>query len=432
MRPSPEPVDLLIHGARQIATCAGDPLRPVRGTAMRDPGLIADGAVAIRDGRIVAVGTGTALAAQYQAGTLLDARGGIVCPGFVDPHTHAIYAGDRVGEFEQRLAGASYLDIMAAGGGIASTMRATRQATPDELIAQTTRRLDIMLALGTTTIEIKTGYGLATAHELALLEAIEQLARRHPATIVPTFLGAHAIPPEYHDRRDAYVELIVTEMIPQVAAWYRSSWFARTRPAARLFIDVFCEQNAFTVPELERILQAGVQHGMRPKAHVDQFTPLGGVVAALRLGAASVDHLEVTNEADIALLASSDTVGVVIPAANVNLGLPHHAPARRMIDAGVALALCTDLNPGSAPCYSMPLVMGLACRFMKLLPAEAMCAATLNAAHAIGLGAETGSLQPGKRADLLIADVPDYRHLAYYLGGNPVHTVVVNGRVHHS
>ncbi|GAB4127760.1 MAG: imidazolonepropionase [Roseiflexaceae bacterium] len=423
---TPEPIDCLILNAAQVVACAAD--RPQRGAALRDPQIIPHGAVAIHADRIVAVGPQVDLLARYQARQQVDAAGGVICPGFVDPHTHAIYAGDRVAEFEQRLAGATYLEIMAAGGGIASTMRATRAADLDQLIAQTRQRLDIMLALGTTTIEIKTGYGLSLEHELRLLEAIEQLAQQHPATIVPTFLGAHALPPEYREQREAYLDLVVEQMIPAVDRWYRHSWFARSQPQIPLFIDIFCEQSAFQVAELERVLAAGQAYGMRPKAHVDQFTSLGGVAAALRLGAASVDHLEVTSAADIALLAESDTIGVVIPAANVNLGLNHHAPARQMIDAGVALALCSDLNPGSAPCYSMPLVMGLACRYMKILPAEALIAATLNAAYAIGLGAQVGSLQPGKQADLLIIQAPDYRHLAYYLGGNPVRQVIKAGQ----
>lgn len=418
-------IDLLIHSASQLVTCASD--GPKRRAALREVGVIADGAVAIDSGRIVAVGPTSALRSIYQARETIDALGCVVCPGLIDPHTHAAYAGDRVGEFEQRIAGASYLEIMEAGGGIASTMRATRDASLDQLIAETRARLDILLALGTTTVEIKSGYGLDPAHELKMLLAIESLAQSHPIEIVPTFLGAHAIPPEYRDRSDAYVDLVIGQMLPQVAAWYRSSWFARQRPQAQLFIDVFCERSAFSLAQMERVLVAGARHGMRPKAHVDQFTSLGGVTLALQLGAVSVDHLEVTTEDEIAMLAQTDTLGVVIPAANVNLGLPHHAPARQMADAGVALALCTDLNPGSAPCYSLPLVMGLACRFMKLLPSEALNAATINAAHAIGMGDTIGSLEVGKQADLLIATVPDYRHLAYYMGGNPVRQVVKRG-----
>ncbi len=420
-------VNLLIHSATQLITCAAD--GPKRGANLCDIGMIPDGALAVTNGEIVAVGASSVLRSTYSASQEIDASGMVVCPGFVDPHTHAVYAGDRVNEFEMRVGGASYLDIMAAGGGILSTMRATRGANLDALVAQTRRRLDVLLALGTTTVEIKTGYGLEPNHELKLLQAIELLASSHPIEIIPTFLGAHAIPPEYAERSDDYVELVVQEMIPRVADWHRNSWFAQQRPDDALFIDVFCERHAFSAAQTQRILAAGFAAGMRPKAHVDQFTSLGGVAIAIQLGAISVDHLEVTNADDIALLAQSDTIGVVIPAANVNLGVPHHAPARDLVDAGVALALCTDLNPGSAPCYSLPLVMGLACRYMKLLPAEAFNAATINAAYAIGCGDRLGSLEIGKQADILVLDVPDYRHVAYYLGGNPVQQVVKNGRV---
>lgn len=418
-------IDLLIHSAAQVVTCASAG-GPKRGAAMRDPGIIPGGAVAVDGGRIVAAGPSDALRAEYQAAQEIDANGKVVCPGFVDPHTHVVFAGDRVAEFEQRIAGASYMEIMAAGGGIAFTTRATRAASVAQLVAETRPRLAAMLALGTTTAECKSGYGLDTASELRILETIAALDQAQPIELVPTFMGAHALPPEYAGRADHYVDLVVNDMIPAAAAWYHASHFAaRGTP---FFADVFCEQNAFDVAQSRRVLLAAQAAGMRVKAHVDEFTALGGLDMALELGATSVDHLDATEAEGIARLAASDAVGVVIPAVNFNLGSTHFANARAIIDAGAALALTTDINPGSAPCPSMPLVLAIACRYQRLLPAEALVAATINAAHAIGLGARLGSIEPGKQADLLVVAAPDYRHLAYQFGGNLVERVIKRGQ----
>ena len=419
-------VDLLIHSAAQLVTCAS-PGGPKRGAAMRDVGVSADAAVAIDAGTIVAVGPSAALRASYSAAHEIDASGKTVCPGFVDPHTHVVFAGDRVAEFEQRIAGASYMQIMAGGGGIAFTTRATRAASLEQLVAETRPRLAAMLRLGTTTAECKSGYGLDTASELRMLAAIAALDQQQPIELVPTFMGAHALPPEFAGHPDDYVNLVVEEMIPAAAAWYRSAHFAaRGTPC---FADVFCEQNAFDVAQSRRVLLAARAAGMRLKAHVDEFSELGGLAMALELGAVSVDHLDASGPDGIARLAHSDAVGVVIPAVNFNLGSTHFANARAMIDAGAALALTTDINPGSAPCPSMPLVLAIACRYQRLLPAEALAAATINAAHAIGMGQCLGSLEPGKQADLLIIAARDYRHLAYQFGGNLVEQVIKRGQV---
>jgi imidazolonepropionase len=419
-------IDLLIHSAAQLVTCAS-PGGPRRGTAMADVGLIAQGALAIQGEQIVAVGPTEALRAQYTANAEIDASGKVVCPGFVDPHTHVVYAGDRIGEFEQRIRGTSYLEIMAAGGGIAFTTRATRAASLEQLVAETRPRLDAMLALGTTTAEIKTGYGLEHSAELRQLAAIAELDQAHLLDLVPTFMPAHALPPEYGGQADAYLDRVIEEMLPAAAAWYAASHFAAV--GTPLFADVFCERNAFDVAQSRRVLEASRSLGMALKAHVDEFTELGGLAMALELGATSVDHLDVTGEAGIALLAQSNSVGVVIPAVNFNLGSTHFANARAMIDAGAAIALTTDINPGSAPCPSMQLVMAIACRYQRLLPAEALVASTINAAHAVGLGGRVGSLEVGKQADLLIIDATDYRHLAYQFGGNLVERVVKRGCV---
>lgn len=416
--------DLIVHSAQQLVTCAS-PDEPKRGAALRDVGLIANGAVAVADGRIVAAGPTASVAAEYDAAHVIDASGKVVCPGFVDCHTHAVYAGDRLDEFEQRIAGATYLEIMAAGGGIRSTVRATRSASQSELLAEAGERLDAMLRLGTTTVEIKTGYGLDSATEMKMLAAIAALAENHPADIVPTFLAAHAIPPEYEGRADAYIDWVIADMLPQAARWYESSPFARL--GRRFCADVFCEMGAFTLEQSWRLLEAGRALGLGMRAHVDEFHALGGVTMAVQLGALSADHLDVTSGVEIDLLAASNTVGVIMPAVNFHLGSAHYANARALIDAGAVVALATDLNPGSAPCLSLPLVMAMACRLQKLLPAEALNACTLNAAHALALGGEVGSLEVGKQADMLILNTPDYRQLMNMLGGNLVETVIKRG-----
>ncbi len=418
-------VDLLIHSAAQLVTCAA-PNGPERGRALQDVGIIVDGAIAVAGGQIAAVGTTDELRAAWLAERQIDAAGKVVCPGFVDPHTHVVYAGDRVHEFEMRIQGATYLEIMAAGGGIAATTAATRAATPAQLVAETRTRLDAMFALGTTTAEVKSGYGLDTETELKILRAIAELDRTHPVDLVPTFMGAHALPPEYAGRTDDYVNLVVGEMLPAVAEWYRSSPFAAR--GVPLFADVFCERNAFDVAQSRCVLEVAKKLGMRTKAHVDEFTALGGVAMALDLGATSVDHLDVTGEEDVVRLAASSTIGVLIPAVNFNLGSTHFADARGMADAGAAIALTTDINPGSAPCPAMPLVMAIACRYQRLLPAEALNAGTINAAHAIGLADRLGSLEVGKQADILIVNAPDYRHIAYQFGGNLVEQVIKRGQ----
>ncbi len=418
-------VDTLIHSATQLVTCAS-PDGPKRGPTLADVGLIPDGALAIQDGRILAVGPTAELRARYTGRQEVDASGKVVCPGFVDPHTHLVYAGDRAGELEMRIRGASYMEILEAGGGILSTMRQTREASVEQLVAESRPRLDAMLALGTTTAEVKTGYGLDTASELKMLQAIARLDQEHPCQLVPTFLGAHAAPPEFQDHPDDYVDLVVQEMLPQVQAWRQESPFAaRGWP---LFCDVFCEEGVFSREQARRVLEAGQARGMPAKIHADEFVNLGGVSLAVELGAVSADHLDVTPPEEVALLARSATLGVVLPAVNFNLGSVHFADARAMVDAGVALALATDINPGSAPCPSMPLVMALACRYQQLLPSEALNASTINAAHALGLGHLLGSLEPGKQADLLVVDAPDYRHLAYWFGVNLVEQVFVRGQ----
>ncbi len=416
--------DLLIHSARQLVTCAS-PLGVRRGGEMSDLGIIEDGAAAIEGERILAIGTSTDLRAAYDAPRQIDASGFVVCPGFVDAHTHAVYAGDRAGEFEARIQGKSYLEIMAAGGGIVSTMRAVRAASLEQLIAESRPRLDMMLALGTTTAEVKSGYGLERDAELKMLAAIAALNADHPLDLVPTFMGAHAVPPEYRGRTDEYVKQVIHDMLFAAADWYRGSAFYTADVPC--FVDVFCEENAFDLHQSQRILQAGAALGLGVKAHVDEFNALGGVRLGIDLGAVSLDHLDVTGADDMAALAASATAAVIMPAVNFNLGSTHFADARGLVDAGGIVALATDINPGSAPCPSVPLVMAIACRYQRLTPAEALTAATINAAYAVGLSDRVGSLEAGKQADLLLVDAPDYRHLAYQFGGNLVRHVIKKG-----
>jgi len=392
------------------------------GAAMGELGIIEDGAVAIKDGLIVLVGPTAEVHRQVIAAEEIDASGKVVMPGFVDPHTHVVFAGDRAAEFEMRIKGATYLEIMAAGGGIMSTVRATRLASIEQLVEESRARLDRMLAHGTTTAEVKTGYGLDTENELKLLEAIRRLDAEHPVDLVPTFLGAHAVPEEYQGLADEYVNLVIGEMLPRVAS-------SPATHSSLPFCDVFCDQGAFTLEQSRRVLEAARDLGFGLKIHADEFKPLGGTRLAVELGAISADHLVCTPDDEIELLAGSDTIAVALPGTPFGLGQHEYTPARRIIDAGGALALASDLNPGTCWCESMQLIIALACRFMRMSPAEAIVAATINAAHAIGLGHQVGNLEIGKKADILILDIPDYRHLPYRFGVNLVDKVIKGGRV---
>lgn len=391
---------------------------------MLDVGIIADGAVAIADGKFVGVGTSAEILGVLQSDETIDADGRVVCPGFVDPHTHIVYAGDRLNEFELKIKGAAYLEILANGGGIISTVRQTREASVESLVVQSLTRLDKMLACGTTTCEIKTGYGLDTATELKMLEVIAELDRMHPISIVPTFLAAHAVPPEFKDDPDKYVDLICDEMMPASWHWFVTSDFNGRVP---FFCDVFCENGAFSLDQSRRILETAKSFGFEVKAHVDQFSNLGGARLAIKLGATSIDHLDAISDEEIELLANGDTIGMVIPTENFNAGKMNYADARKMIDAGCAVALSTDFNPGSAPCPSQPMAMAISCRYQKLLPSEALNAATINAAYAIGLGDVAGSVEVGKRADLTIFETHDYRQISYEFGGDLVSAVYCGG-----
>ncbi len=417
-----ESVDLLVHSAGQLCVVPAHADGPQRGAALGDLGLIADGAVAVRDGRIVAAGPTDELQRRYDTAERIDAGGRCVLPGFVDPHTHLPWMGDRAGEFEQRLGGATYMEIMAAGGGIMSTVRATRGASVEELVADNLPRLGRMLRYGTTSAEAKTGYGLETATELRQLDAILALDEAQPVELTPTFLPAHAVPEAYRGDTEGYVELLITETLPAGAEWMR-------RHGRTLFCDVFCEEGVFALDQTRRILEAAAALGYRLKVHADEFVGLGGTRLAVELGATSADHLVSTPEADIAALGRGDTVAVGLPGTPFGLAHRDYTPARAILAAGGTLALATDCNPGTCWCESMQMVIALACRYMGLTQAQAVVAATLNAAFAIERGHEVGSLAPGYQADLLILDVADYRQLGYRFGTNLVRTVVKRGEV---
>ena len=391
-------------------------------------GIIEDGAVAIQEATIVAVGETREIASAYRARRMIDVGGRVVLPGLVDPHTHALFAGSRALEFELRLRGASYLEILEAGGGILSTVQATRSAPREALLGETWARLDRMLAHGTTTAEVKTGYALETEGELRLLGAILELDARHAMDLVPTFLPAHAVPAEFRSDPDGYVGLVVEEMLPAAASFWEEATAAAPRPAP-LFCDVFCDRGAFDLAQARRILERARALGMGLKIHADEFAPLGGTLLAVELGAVSADHLVCTPETELLALARSATVAVSLPGTPFGLGQSHYTPARALLDAGGTLALATDLNPGTCYCESMPFIIALACRAMRLRPAEAIAAATRNAARAIGWEERVGSLEVGKQADLLVLDLPDYRHLAYRFGTNPVWMVLKRGKV---
>lgn len=417
--------DLLIHNIGQLVTCASS-AGPKRGADMLNLGIIENGAVAIADGKFVGVGKSSEVSAAFGSEWSIDACGRVACPGFVDPHTHIIYAGDRLNEFELKINGADYLDILATGGGILSTVTHTREASVEELVDLALNRLDKMLACGTTTCEIKTGYGLDIESELKMLAVIETLDKRHVMDIVPTFLPAHAVPPEFKDDADAYVDLICSEMLPLAWRWYEQSHFASH--GVPFFCDVFTEKSAFDLEQTQKVLGAAKERGFGIKAHVDQFTNLGGARTAVESGAISVDHLDAISDEEIDLLAASRTIGVVIPTENFNGAKAHFAPARKMIDAGCGVAITTDFNPGSAPCPSQPMAMAISARYQKLMPAECLNAATINAAHAIGLGASHGSIEVGNTADLLLLDTADYRQIVQEFGGNLVTGVFKSGR----
>jgi imidazolonepropionase len=411
--------DLLIHSAGMMLTMQGHSDLPARREGMSEIGLIENGAVAVREGKIVAVGpTGDVLAEGWVGPDTvqIDAKGKVIAPGFVDPHTHVIYAGSREHELSLKLKGVPYLEILKQGGGIHSTVRTTRLATDEELKTQTKRRLKTMLSHGTTTAEVKSGYGLTLEEELRMLRLIQELGQEQVIELVPTFMGAHAVPSGYSEKE--FTNYVVEEMLPQVAAQKLAE-----------FCDVFCEPGVFSVQSSEAILKKAGELNLKLKIHADELDSAGGAELAAKLGVTSADHLLQASNEGIAALAEQGVIAVLLPATSFNLAKNSYARARTMIEAGVPVALATDSNPGSSPTESMPLVLTLACLYLRLTPEEAITAATINAAHAVGRADQVGSLEVGKQGDILVLDVPNLNYLPYHFGSNPVDLVVKSGKI---
>ncbi len=412
---------LLLINIGQLVTLRSAERGPRHGVALSDLGIIEDAAVLCLGGKIVSAGTTKEalrdpwLKKNRRKVTEIDCRNRVVLPGLIDSHTHPVFAHPRLIDFEKRISGASYEEIAEAGGGIRSSIDGVRKAAKSALTAKLLTTFDDMASHGTTTVEAKSGYGLDFASELKSLEAIREAARRWPGTVVPTFLGAHAVPPEFRERPEAYVQLICGKMLPAVA---------KRKLAA--FADVFCDRGAFSAEKAEQIFRAATENGLSVRAHMGQLseTRLGPF---LRFRPASLDHMDYVNDADLPALAASDTVATLVPGANYFLGLSRFPDARRFIGAGVAVALATDYNPGSSPTLSMPMAMSLACTHMKMSPAEAIVASTINAAWALRLGDCKGSVEPGKDADLAVFDVSDYREIPYWFGSNHCAMTVMNG-----
>lgn len=411
---------MLITNISQLLTLAG---KPQRGSDLGQLHIQAEAAVLVRGGIIESVGLSERLLKAHPTEERFDAGGKVVMPGFVDPHTHMVWAGDRAAEFEMRLEGMTYQEIAEQGGGIRSTVRATRCASLDELKNQSRARARSMLRHGTTTAEVKTGYALQHPGELNQLQAIMELDREGPLELCPTYLGAHDIPPEYKERPEDYTNQLCRVMLPEVHAWWQANFPNRQLP----FVDVFCESIAFNLEQSRRILETAQALGFPLKIHADEFDNLGGGAMAARLGAASADHLAVTSPDDIAEIAASDTVAVALPCTPFGLATAEYTRAKAFLEAGALLAIATDLNPGTAWCESMQFAIALACRYMRLTPAQAIAAATINAAAAINRTDRIGSIEPGKQADLLIMNVSDYRHLGYRFGDNLVGQVMKRG-----
>jgi imidazolonepropionase len=411
---------LLITGASQLLTLRGRV--PRRGKTLSDLSILHDGALLIRDGVIAAVGTRSEIESlpESRSAEKIDVGGRVVLPGFVDSHTHLIHAASRAEEHELKIAGASYEEIARKGGGILNSVKKLRAATADALKKRAHAALREFAAHGTTTLEAKSGYGLDVASELKILRLHKELSTEQPLEIVSTFLGAHVVPAEYRRKRagaEQYIALLTDKLIPEVAAEKLAE-----------FCDVFCDRGAFSRKDSKKILEAGKKNGLAPRVHAEQLTRTGATQLAVQLGAASCDHLEQVSKADIRALAKSNTVATLLPGCDFHLGLKRYAPARALIDAGAIVALATDYNPGTSPTLSMPMILSLACTQLHMTPAEAIAAATINAAYSLRREKQIGSLETGKQADIGVFDVEDYREIPYYFGVNKCWMTLKKGR----
>ncbi len=418
------PSSLLITGVSQLLTLRGR--GPRRGDSLSNLGLIEDGALLVRDGLIAAVGTRAEVEklAEARAAEKLDLGRRVALPGFVDSHTHLIHAASRAEEYELKIAGASYEEIARKGGGILNSVKKLRAATSEALKKRALAALKQFAAYGTTTVEAKSGYGLDVTSELKILRLHKELAAEQPLEIVSTFLGAHVVPAEYRGKADGaerYIELMEQNMLPEIG---------ENRLAE--FCDVFCDRGAFTVEQSKRVLQAGRQWGLAPRLHAEQLSRTGAARLAILMRAASCDHLEKVNRADIAALGKSETVATLLPGCDFHLGLKQYAPARALIEAGAIVSLATDYNPGTSPTLSMPMILSLACTQLRMTPAETIAAATINAAYALRREKTIGSLEVGKQADIAVFEVAEYREIPYYFGVNHCWMTVKRGRVIHA
>ena len=414
-------VNLIVKNAEQLLTLRSMQEGPRTKDAMEDLRIIEDGAVAVSGNKIVGVGKTKDILDEVEIShktKVIDAKDKVVLPGFVDCHTHPVFANTREDEFEMRIKGKTYQEIAAAGGGIKSSVKDLRSKSKEELIQLALPRLNRMLSYGTTTIEAKSGYGLSLDDEIKMLEVIKELNKIHPIDLIPTFLGAHEIPEEYKNNRKEYIKLITEKMIPEVA-----------KRKLAVFCDIFCEKGVFDIEESREVLKAAKDHGFGLKLHADQLSALGGSKLAAELGAISADHLEFIDDDGIEKMKESGVIGVLLPGACFGLGITEYPPARKMIERGLPVALATDFNPGSSMTESMPMILSLACLMMRMTPAEAIVASTINSAYAVDKGNEMGSIEEGKKADLVIWNVQNYKEIPYHFGVNLVDQVIKDGKV---
>ncbi len=409
--------DLLITNASELITLQGWNQKPRLDVQMRDLGIIRKGSIAIHNGKIVAIGKTSEIDKKFSGEESMNATGEVVMPSFVDPHTHLVFAGSREDEFEMLIEGASYMEILRKGGGILETVRETRKAGEEKLVENCKKTLDVMLEQGTTTVEAKSGYGLNLKDEIKCLKVIKRLDKEHPVTVVSTFLGAHTIPPEYERNADEYVKLVIDEMIPAVANQKLAE-----------FCDVFCEKGVFNKDQSRQILLRGKKYGLKPKLHADEMTHYEAAELAAEVEAVSAEHLLFASNTGLKAMVKKHVMAVLLPAAAFSLVLSKYANARKMIDIGVAVALGTDFNP-SCWVENQQVIISLACRQMRMTPAEAITATTINASHAINRAHEIGSLEPGKKADVVILNVQNHKFLGYRFGVNLVDKVIKGGKL---
>jgi len=410
-------VDMLITEISELITLAGA-ARARKGKEMAELGIINEGALAINDGKIIAVGKSEDILKEYESDKIINAAGKVVMPGFVDPHTHPVFYNTREHEFEMRLQGRSYVEISQSGGGIRSSIKGVRNAGEDELFELSFKRISKMIANGTTTLEAKSGYGLTTESELKMLRVIKRLNEKLPIDIVATFMGAHEFPEEYKDRHEDYIKILEDEMMPAVAETGLAEYF-----------DIFTEEHVYNIEQSRRLLNKARECGFKLRMHADEIKPIGGAELAGEFGAISADHLGAASNAGIKAMAENNVIATLLPGTIFSLGMKSYARARDMISAGVAVALATDYNPGSCNCDDMQHIISLACLQMKMLPSEAITAVTINAAYALERGDIIGSLETGKQADILIMDMPSYQYLPYHIGSSSVETVIKKGKI---